>query len=112
MSMTLKKGEELVVCIGDWTYTGMVVQDATIEAIGDLDIYRGECNEVLSIYLSGAGTRISISGMFTAAPTMAIGDEITVNTIAGIVEKFDIKYSQKEAIASFTIVAYNDLAGA
>lgn len=112
MALTLITGTELLVGLGGNTYAGTIVEDATVENIGELDWYKGEENEMESVYKSGSGKRITVSALIKASgfTEPVIGDEVTINSVAGIVEKSSVKYERKVAKLDLTIVCYDSLA--
>jgi hypothetical protein len=107
MAAPVQKGTAMEIGIGGYTYTGYVVEEAEHEAIAEIEVIKGEDNETATKIISDPGVRVTLNALCKSGSTLSgveVGDTVTVNSVAMMVEKPTIRRSRGVARMTLTLV--------
>ena len=96
----LQKGTTVFLGYGDYTYSLILTDDATISPIADAATIPDENNATTTVILYNPGQHIDMSGVILGSEfpsILLIGGTIEINSVDWRIEKYDIKLARTEA---------------
>jgi hypothetical protein len=97
MAAPSQTGDSMIVGIGDYTYTGHIVEEYGKTPTAEVEKIKNEDNETKTRIVSDPGDEISLRVLAKADSTIEsldIGDTITINTVGYFVDDVQVRRSR------------------
>jgi len=113
MAAPTQKGQEMLVGIGAYTLSGYIVETLDREPIAEVEAIKDENDATATKIIADPGFRISGRMLVKASggspadaalDTVDVGDAVTINSVAYMVESWKVGRSRKTAVVDFAAV--------
>jgi uncharacterized Zn finger protein len=107
MGAPTQLGTELLIGLNGKTYSGAIVESASVRATGDVEAVKNEDNETGTKIISDPGQELTVEMILEAGTdteTIKKGDAVTVDGVAYMVDDVETKYSRGAAKVTLKLI--------
>jgi len=108
----LQKGTDVLITLGTFTYTGYIVDSASLKPLADIEEVRDENNHIVTKLYWKQGDQLSLDLIVkdTIDPTtIDIGDQITIDSVIYLVDDADVSYARNQTKLGLTLTVYDNI---